>query len=280
MHPVAMPWMVPSHPAPALVLKAWRPSWFSGLGLVLGTVAPDLAFMLCLDNNAVVAHTFVGQLYVTVPLVLFLHGLLTALVLPWLLPVLPDGPPLHAHTLAAVRPAATPGEWVKVALSGLVGGLTHVLLDGFTHGNHDGWAVAYLPWLRMPLPFAFAGVPWHDALHALSTLVLGALALHLWARMAQEGRLWAWSGAAPRGVEPASASARRREAKWLVGCATLGALIAPALRPGAPLALDLELAAYGAIAFLFYGAVIGALFARCRLPTRARHGRADDAANA
>jgi len=275
-----MPWMVPSHPAPALVLKAWKPAWFSGLGLVLGTVAPDLAFILRLDNNAVVAHTFAGQLYVTVPLVLVLHGLLTALVLPWLLPLLPDGPPLHLHTLAAVRPAATRGEWVKVALSGLVGGLSHVLLDGFTHGNQDGWAVAYLPGLRMPLPFVLAGVPWHDALHGLSTLVLGALALHLWARLVQEGRLWAWSGAAPRGVEPASPPARRREATWFLGCAALGALIAPALRPGASIGLALELAAYGAIAFLFYGAVIGALSARWRSAIRPRRVPADGAAKA
>ena len=43
-----MPWIVPSHQAPVLPLKAWRPAWFSGLGLVLGSVTPDLVFIFSL----------------------------------------------------------------------------------------------------------------------------------------------------------------------------------------------------------------------------------------
>jgi len=43
--------MIPSHQAPVIPLKRWRPHWFSGLALVLGTLAPDLVFILRLDQR-------------------------------------------------------------------------------------------------------------------------------------------------------------------------------------------------------------------------------------
>ena len=68
------------------------------------------------------------------------------LVLPWLLPHLPGGPPLHLHALARSRPARDIPGAARLALSGLVGAATHVFLDGFTRGNRDGgWALAFLP---------------------------------------------------------------------------------------------------------------------------------------
>src|SRR5262245_51789600 len=149
-----MPWLVPAHQAPVLPLKRRWPGCFSGLGLVLGTLAPDLTFILRLDPHGTPAsHSLLGQLYLTVPIVLVLHPLLTMLVLPWLLPHLPGGPPLHLHALARSRPARDGISLVRLALSCLVGGLTHVFIDGFTHGGESGWAVAYLPWLAMPVPY-------------------------------------------------------------------------------------------------------------------------------
>ncbi len=52
--------------------------------------------------------------------------------------------------------------WATVAVSGWIGGLTHIFIDGFTHGNHSGWAVALLPFLRRPV--AGVGLPLHDVL--------------------------------------------------------------------------------------------------------------------
>jgi Domain of unknown function (DUF4184) len=269
-----MPWIVPSHTAPALLLKTWKPAVFSGLGLVLGTVAPDLAFMLRLDNDAVLAHTFLGQVYITVPLVLFFHAVTARLVLPWLLPLVPGGTPLHLHALAAVRPATTTRDWARVAFSGWVGGLTHILLDGFTHGNHTGWALPYLPVLSARVPFLMGTVPLHDALHAGASLLLGILSLVLWAHLAEKGHLFAWRDEDPRVVAAAPADERRREITWLAGYAALGMLIAPALRPGASPAVGMELALFGGIAFTIYGAVIGALRALAGARRRLRAARA------
>src|SRR5262249_35076187 len=139
--------------------RSW-PGVFSGLGLVLGTLAPDLAFILPLDpGGSPVSHSLAGQLVLTVPLVLLLHFLLTALVLPWLLPHLPGGAPFHLHELARARPARDLSAQARIAGSGLVGGLTHIFIDGFTHGDHSGWALAWLPWLATPVPFPGGRAP-------------------------------------------------------------------------------------------------------------------------
>ena len=112
--------MIPSHQAPVIPLKRWRPHWFSGLALVLGTVAPDLAFILRLDENgAPLSHRFTGLFVVDVPLTIVLHVLATGLVLPWLLPHLAGGAPLHLHALARCRPVRDAPGVLRVALSAL-----------------------------------------------------------------------------------------------------------------------------------------------------------------
>src|SRR5262245_24560674 len=101
-----MPWMVPSHPAPVLPLKLWKPSLFSGLALCIGAAAPDLEFVLQIQQDHVLSHTLLGQLLFTLPVVLLVHGLLTSLVFPWLVPLLPFGAPWHFEDLTRIRPAA------------------------------------------------------------------------------------------------------------------------------------------------------------------------------
>jgi hypothetical protein len=259
-----MPWMIPAHPAPVLALKELRPAAFSGLALVLGAVAPDLAFMLRLDTDSVAAHTFAGQLYVTVPFVLVLHALATSLVLPWLLPRLPSGAPFYPEELAAVRKARGPRDWARIAFSGWVGGTTHVLLDGITHGNRSGWALAFLPVLRSPATHPGGGtVPLHDALHAWLSLVLGVAAIATWRRLARERRLWTWRGEEPREVARASAAEHRRLWMWVVTLALVGALTVPELRQAQGVRFP-ELAAYGAVAFVIYGILLLAAGHRLR----------------
>src|SRR5262249_34193124 len=152
-HTTCMPCVVPAHQALVLPLKIWRPQAFSGLGLVLGSIVPDAIFILALDiegSNA--SHSVLGQLYITVPLVLLLHWIATTVVLPWLVPHCEPGPPLFLNALAGVRPARNTRDWLRVAWSGGIGGLTHITLDGFTHSRaDDGWAVDFLPWLQDPV---------------------------------------------------------------------------------------------------------------------------------
>lgn len=259
-----MPWIVPSHQAVVLPLKAWRPAWFSGLALCIGSMAPDLEFILLIRDDWVHSHSLSAQLDFTVPLVLALHWLLTVLVLPWLVPRLPAGGPFHLDQLGALSPARTRLEWLRVATSGLVGGLTHVALDGFTHGNHSGWALAYFPRLGAPVPFPGGALPLHDVLQIALTVLLGAAALAQWRGIAQAGRLWSWRGEAPRAVPAAHASECRWAIRWLGGWAAVGAALGLAkariLEPG----LAVPLAAYGTISLTWVGTLVAASIDRLR----------------
>src|SRR5262249_15158448 len=161
-----MPWVVPSHQAPAVLLKAWRPKWFSGLGLVLGTIAPDLEFIFRVDSNWYVSHTWAAQLYFTVPVVILSYWLLVEIVFPWLVLHVPDGPPFHPRALATLR-APRGHEWWTVAASAWLGGLSHLFLDGFTHDDRSGWAVALWPVLRSDVGFAWYHLPVFDLLQTV-----------------------------------------------------------------------------------------------------------------
>lgn len=260
-----MPCIVPSHQAPVLPLKLWKPHWFSGLALCLGTVVPDLVFILRVDNDSTLSHGLAAQLYLTVPLVLLGHWLVTALLVPGLLPFLPGGGPGYLHELASLRPPRSARDVLVISTSGLIGGLTHILLDGFTHPvSGGGWAVALLPFLSRPVPYFGGPVPFYDALQLWLSVALGAYALGLWWRIAQDRRLWRWRGIAPVAVSPAPVAARRAFAVWLVACAGAGFATGFKLRPGAEAGLAAELAAYGAIAFLTVGLVVVASAERLR----------------
>lgn len=253
-----MPLIVPSHQAAVLPFKLWRPAAFSGLGLVLGSVAPDLEFILRLDRDWLVSHTFAAQIYFTIPLVLVLHALLTRLVLPFLVPQLPAGAPFYFEALAALRPLRAPRDVLVASWSAALGGLTHVMLDGITHGNQSGWALAYLPGLATQIPHPFGPVPLHDALQLWLSLFLAIGSVQTWQWLACAGQLHAWSGEPKRQLASIAPRLRRRTFRFLAFTASAGAVVAPTLRRPDSLFGGLELALFGAIAFLFYGLVVAA----------------------
>jgi hypothetical protein len=260
-----MPWIVPAHQAPVLPLKRWRPAWFSGLALALGSVTPDLVFILRLDETGSPAsHTFEGQVLITMPLVVALHALATLLVLPWLLPRVPGGAPLHLHVLARCQPPASLSGVAKVAVSGLIGGLTHVAIDGFTHGDHSGWALPLLPALGTPLFLPWGASPAYEVLQVVLSVVLGVAGLRAWERMA--GALPSpGPGAAARWeVSPAPAAQCRTTAGLFLIVASLGALAAPFVKGAIETPDALKLAAYGAITACCAAAVTAALVDRAR----------------
>jgi hypothetical protein len=258
-----MPWIAPSHQAPVLPLKMWKPRLFSGLALCIGAAAPDLEFILRLDHDWIVSHTFAAQVFFTVPLVMLLHLLATSLVIPWLLPLLPRESPWHFHDLGVLRPAATPREWTRVAFSGFVGGVSHVAVDGFTHGNHSGWAADLLPVLRLPIELPIGPIPVHDLLQCGLTVVLGIATLQALADMARRRLLIEWAGACPLPVREATAGERVWVLQYVLFCAALG-VVAGSAAHQAGAGPWLELAAHGLLAFVFYGVLLAAAADRVR----------------
>ena len=61
-----MPLTFPSHAAAVLPLKLWRPRWFDGVALVVGSAAPD--FPYALDPYLKIhAHTWWGLVWFCIP---------------------------------------------------------------------------------------------------------------------------------------------------------------------------------------------------------------------
>lgn len=127
-----------------------------------------------------------------------------------------------------------------------VGGLSHVLLDGITHGNHSGWLVPHFPLLRTPVPHFGGPVPLHDALQFWLTLLLAVVSVVLIRSIARRRLLWQWR------ERPASSLPRQpRAAGWqLLRLAGGAALV------GAAAGCTLERhSTAGTLAAVFFGAI-------------------------
>lgn len=263
-----LPATILAHQALVLPLKVRWPRRFSGVALVLGSMAPDLEFIARLDHDWLVSHTVEAQLWFTVPVTMGLTWLVTAQLVPHALPYLRDAGRWRLHDLAALRVPQGWRGWGSVAMSGWVGGMSHVLLDGITHGNHSGWLVPYLPWLRMPVPHPGGAAPLHDALQLWGTVVGIVVALRIWRRIAHHRLLWVWRGEVPPPSMP-----RRPRAQGMRLLRLTGGAAAAGLLLGACTHLGGSHKAVGAAAL--FGAVdaaVLALVAWCGVRGRAKGG--------
>jgi Domain of unknown function (DUF4184) len=250
-----------AHQALALPLKMKWPRHFSGLALCLGSMAPDLEFIFRMADDWIFSHTVWAQLWFTVPLVLGLHGVLTRIVLPALLPYVRDISWLRLHDLAALKPARSGAEWVRIAVSAWLGGLSHVVLDGITHGNHSGWLVPWIPALRTPVPHLGGTVPLHDALQLWLTLGFGLACIMMWRRIAAHRLLWRWNDMAPQQLPKRPRPHGVLLLRVLAVCAGVGVLVGASQPVHAPKATAAALA-FGAIDVAALGALMVSLYLR------------------
>jgi hypothetical protein len=123
-----MPLTFPSHPAAVLPLKVWRPRWFDGVALAVGSMAPDLAYAL--DGSGLpvwpFAHQAVGLVGWCLPVTLALSWLIRCAA-PTLASRLPAAGPLALRDYGALR--TTRHRWPITASSALAGAASHLILD-------------------------------------------------------------------------------------------------------------------------------------------------------
>lgn len=168
-----MPWTF-AHAAAVVPFRRWCPRHLSFFGLAIGSMTPDLGYYLSQYEIATFAHTLPG-LAVCLP-----AGLLLILVIWYLrelLVVLLPQPHRHALQVAF---AATAGDisWrraVVLSVSVVLGAVTHIVWDSFTHGT--GLPVAHSGLLRLEvLRISASSVPAYALFQHVST-VLGILVL-------------------------------------------------------------------------------------------------------
>lgn len=189
-----MPATFPSHAALVVPFKLRWPRRFDGVALVVGTAAPDMYYAL---NGYLVVpptHNLPGLLWFALPVTLVATALIrrSAPVIAAHLPARPAWLALRDYgVLGAVR-----HPWYVTVYSALLGGLTHLVWDGFTHAPAagHGWGVRLVPALQGE---AWDGSPWWYLAQHASTAAGAVTALLAAVYLGQRGLLRAWHGEPP-----------------------------------------------------------------------------------
>lgn len=191
--------LTPAHAVAVVPFCRWKPYlWLSPL--VIGSMAPDFAYFVFLPEPLRhIGHTPLGLLYFCIPAglaVLYAFHRFFKQPLVLLLP---------RQVRAKLRPFCGPFPllpvrrlvWISALI--LLGAVTHVVWDGFTHD--DGWAVREFPLLTAVI--TIAGLKFYCfgfLQYASSGLGLGLLVW--WS--------WQWYRRAPSGYVPADSAFLRR----------------------------------------------------------------------
>jgi hypothetical protein len=129
-----VPFPLLAHQAPVIPLKAWRPNWFNGTALVIGSIAPDLQNFWNVDTPrgmATFGHTLRGQVTFCLPVTLSVVVLVGYLDLGEVIAARIGTP---ARWLIGVGTIVRrPFGILLAATSALCGSLSHVGLDKLTH---------------------------------------------------------------------------------------------------------------------------------------------------
>lgn len=232
-----MPFTFFAHQAPVLPLKARWPRYVSGLGLVLGSMAPDLGYFLIGIGATRDWHRAHGAVLYCLPVAMVLFLLVTRLIAA---PFARHVPQLGAFRLRDWAYLEAQPRTLRhlgiVALSILFGVATHLAWDLFTH---DGsWMGNYVPFLEnRVLHVAGRGVRGANVLWVVSTVLGGGYALHFLHTMGRDRLLRRWAEArlvgSTGGIEPDAPAALSHVSFWapVVVATVVGAVLAYLTRP-------------------------------------------------
>jgi hypothetical protein len=208
-----------AHQAPVLPLARRWPGRIDGLALVVGTMAPDLAFVLDGTRLALDAHTFPASVLFALPVTIAVAWIVARVLAPVVPDHLPDLAPFHLRDYRGLathrfRPVVT-------SVSALLGVLAHIGLDQFTHSW--GWFARNLDWYSVPR-FDWLGRDWAVfRLLQYAGHVVGTVTCIWLLRSYGRARWMAGRAAAVAPFEPSAPS------RLLVWSATAGGLLAGAV---------------------------------------------------
>lgn len=129
-----MPLTFPAHQVAVLPLKLWRPRWFDGTALVVGAGVPDILYVLR-NADGFESHHLSG-IALAVPFTVVYSMVLRRYAADGLFGSMPDFGPMQARSYRVLkngRPRLLVTLW-----SALIGVLSHVIVDSFTHQSRLG----------------------------------------------------------------------------------------------------------------------------------------------
>jgi hypothetical protein len=167
-----------AHPAAAVPLRRVMARWGVLSALVIGSMTPDFAYWFPSRVTRAESHSLEGLFWFCLPMGLAAYALFHLLLKRPAVLLLPEALRIRLQPLAFEGPAFPTAPLVPVMVSILVGAMTHLVWDSFTHGQAP--AVAFFPVLRATL-FEIGGYPlkvYKLAQHA--STFLGLLFLVRW----------------------------------------------------------------------------------------------------
>lgn len=141
---------------------------------MVGSMAPDFGYFFWHEASRQITHSFLGLFTFSLPAGMAAWLFYVAFLEKTTITLLPD----RWHTRFAHTDAITPALLLRAIIAILLGAITHLLWDSFTH--RGTFATDMLPLLLAPTP-GFRWLPIYHLLHGLSSVV-GLVLLARWAQ--------------------------------------------------------------------------------------------------
>ena len=168
-----MPFTV-SHAAAVLPLHRLSQHKLPLTALMVGSMAPDFGYFFSHEASRALTHSVVGLFIFALPVGLAVWFFYVAVLEKATITLLPD----RWHTRFAHTDAITPALIGRASLAIILGAITHLLWDSFTH--RYTLVTDTFPALRGPTP----GLAWMPIFHLLQGVssIVGLVVLWFWAR--------------------------------------------------------------------------------------------------
>lgn len=105
---------------------------------VIGSMAPDFGMLLPGSLARWQTHSLSALFSFCLPMGLAAYGLTLLLIKPAVIEIVPDGPYARLRAADAMAAPRHLRAWLYAALAILLGAITHLIWDGFTHENARG----------------------------------------------------------------------------------------------------------------------------------------------
>jgi len=169
-----MPFTV-SHAAAVLLFRRLKLIWSA---FIIGSMAPDFPYIIGSTRYRFIGHTLPGVLIFTLPASLVALWLYHNLIKQPMVGLLPGGVQERLRAQTANFQFGGASRFVAILASILLGVVTHVVWDSFTHAYT--WPWKHFAWLRIRVYLPLVGPkPMYGILQYSSTAI-GILALAIW----------------------------------------------------------------------------------------------------
>jgi len=168
-----MPFTI-SHAAAVLPIHRWANHRLPLTALMIGSMAPDFGYFFSRAESRQITHSFAGLLTFCLPMGLLVWLFYVAILEKATITLLSD----RWHTRFAHTDAISPALILRAAVAIVLGAITHLVWDAFTH--RDTFVTSHWTALLGPTP-GFGWLPIYHLLQGVCSVV-GLMILGNWMR--------------------------------------------------------------------------------------------------